>query len=622
MTATTDPWIFEANNFDFSQDVESVLFRNELIDKYLNIGHRDKMLFLIGPKGIGKTFLLSYKSFLFRKAHNAEIKFSPTNELTENLIVYFSQFSKEEIAKFQTPDLWENIWKFALMAVACKTYGLNIEEKLEIEDHNFSSVSGVLSYLLSDRKALNKVISSSMPKLISLTKQIQSGVVLFVDGVDQAVDDLVNGKYYDYETYSDLPIKIWGHIHVGLVKSIYDICQLNSHVRIYTTVRNEAFKLIPGGMSANLEGFATNLNYSPSELKVIFTNNIKITETSKLIKKEAANIIERFLGYSKMNHPFIPDQDEDALDFILRHTLGRPREVVKLGSLLYYERLTKIDYKIIPEEDRIEDIRYFINEKTDGIIKDYLLEIIPSFDEECLIKFLKKVQSNIFHHKILNEEEKKFLGICYNVGLIGVINERTNKSGQKIKFQYFKKAGDYLYYSLNQYPKSEYYVTHPILDSYFTKIFSLDFHNTKNIIGNHYEFRDINYIYDFAISYAGADRYIVEAVAAELKAKGMKVFYDKDFEKKSIGVDLIDYLLEVYKKSAKNVIVFLSQNYLTTKWTSFEWHTIKQKLVLDYTSDFLKIVKIDDSKTPEIVETRAYISGKNKTPKEISDLLA
>lgn len=125
----TEPWIFESNNFDFSQDVESVLYRNELIDKYLSIGHRDKMLFLVGPKGIGKTFLLSYKSHLFRKHHAAEIKFSPAKELTENLIVYFSQFSKEEIIKFQTPDLWENIWKFTLMAVSCKTFGLEIEKK-------------------------------------------------------------------------------------------------------------------------------------------------------------------------------------------------------------------------------------------------------------------------------------------------------------------------------------------------------------------------------------------------------------------------------------------------------------------------------------------------------------
>jgi hypothetical protein len=617
----TQPWIFEANNFDFSQDVESVLFRNELIDKYLDIGHRDKMLFLVGPKGIGKTFLLSYKSHLFRKQHGTEIKFSPAKELTENLIVYFSQFSKEEIAKFQTPDLWENIWKYSLMAVACKTFGIEIEKILKLPDQDFSSVSGTLSFLLSDRRSLAKTISNSMAHLISSTKHIKSGVALFIDGVDQAVDVLVDSKFYDYDTYSDIPIKIWTYIHVGLLKSIYDISQLNSHIKIYTTVRNEAFKLISGGMAANLEGFAANLNYSPSELKGIFLNNIKITSESKLINKEATNVIERFLGYSHMNHPYIIDQREDALDFILRHTLGRPREVVRLGSALHFEKLTKIDYKEISESDRIEDIRNFINEKSDSILEDYLQEIIPSFDAEYLIKFLRKIQSNIFHFKILNEEEKKFLGICYNTGLVGVIKSNKGRDGLVKKYQYFKKAGDYLYHSLNQYPKSEYYITHPILDSYFSKIFNTDFYNSKSIIGNHYEFRDISHIYDFAISYASEDRNLVDLVAAELKSKGLKIFYDKDLIKETVGHDLIDYLLEVYKKSAKNVVVFLSENYLKKKWASFEWQTIKQKLVNDYTSNFLKIVKIDDVITPEIVESKVYINGKDKTPTEISDLL-
>ncbi len=617
----SEPWIFEANNFDFSGDVERVLYRNELINKYLNIGHRDKMLFLVGPKGIGKTFLLCYKSFLFRKQHANEIKFSPSNELTENLIVYFSQFSKEEIEKFQTPELWENIWKFTLMAVACKTFGIKVEDNLNHMEQDFSNVSGTLSFLLSDRKALTRILSSAVPKLINMTKQVQSGVAMFIDGVDQAVDVLVDSKFYDYSTYSDIPIKIWSHIHIGLLKSIYDISLLNSHVKIYTTVRNEAFKLIPGGMAANLEGFSANLSYSPSELKKIFENNVSITASSKLIKKDSDNIIERFLGYSQMSHPCIEDQNEDALDFILRHTLGRPREVVRLGSALYYEKLTKVDYREIAEQDRVEDIRHFINEKSDSILEDYLQEIIPSFDNEYLVRFLRKIQSNIFHYKILNEEEKKFLGICYNVGLIGVIHSRIGKDGKPKKFQYFKKAGDYLYHSLNQYPKSEYYITHPILDSYFTKIFNTDFYNSRSIIGNHYEFRDISYIYDFAISYAGEDRHIVDLVATELKAKGFKIFYDRDFVKDITGNDLIDYLLEVYKKSAKNVIVFLSGNYLRKKWTGFEWQTIKQKLVNNYTSDFLKIVKIDDIPTPEIVETRAYIDAREMSANEIADLL-
>lgn len=66
-----NPWIFEANNFDFSQNVESVLYRNRLINKHLGKERRDKMLFLVGTKIIGKTFSLSYKSCLLRILNRA-----------------------------------------------------------------------------------------------------------------------------------------------------------------------------------------------------------------------------------------------------------------------------------------------------------------------------------------------------------------------------------------------------------------------------------------------------------------------------------------------------------------------------------------------------------------------
>ena len=617
----TEPWVFEAGNFDFSQDIESILLRNELINKYLEIGHRDKKLFLVGPKGIGKTFLLSYKSFLFRKNHSADIKFAPSKELTENLMIFFSQFSRDEIVKYQTPDIWENIWKFVLLAVSCKTYGFDIENELKLSGEDFSSVSSTLSYILGDRKALVKNLSQFLPRLISKSRCIQSSIVMFLDGIDQAVNVLVEKKFYDYETYSDLPVKIWGHIHVGIAKSIYDISQLNSHIKIYTTLRSEAFKLIPGGMALNLEGFAVNLSYSPSELKLIFTNNVKITDENKLINNNASDSIEKFLGYSEMTNPFVANAKENSLDFLLRHTLGRPREMVYLGNKLFFEKLSKPDYRQTDEQERIEDIRFFINEKSEEIINNYLNEIIPSFDIEYLIKFLKKIQSNIFHHKILNDEEKKFLGICYNIGLIGIISHKTDKFGKQVKVQYFKKAGDYLYHNLNQYPKSEYYITHPILDCYFLKIFNLDFYNNRNIIGNNYEFKDIEYLYDIAVSYAGEDRHIVDAVTQELKQRGLKIFYDKDYEKQIVGENLIDYLHNVYKKSAKQVIVFLSENYLKSKWTTYEWATIKQKLVLNYTSNFLKMVKIDDAPTPEIVESIAYIDARNKSPKEIGELI-
>lgn len=617
----TEPWIFESGNIDFSKDVENILLRNENIDKYLSTDHRDKYLFLVGPKGIGKTFLINYKSHLLRLQHNEEIKFAPQTELSENLMIFFSQFSKDEINKFQSSDIWENIWKYSLLAVACKTSGIEIEDILNLSENDFSKVSNVLSFLLSDRKNLSKVLNFGMPKLISKAGSIRNGIIIFLDGIDIAVDSFVDEKFYDYETYEDKPLKVWTNIHVGIAKSIYDISKLNSHIKIYTTLRSEAFKLIPGGIGMNLEGFAIHLNYSPEELKEIFNNNIKLTNEKKLVNPDGDEFIDKFLGYNTMPHPFAKSHFENSLDFILRHTLGRPREIVFLGNKLFFEKLSKTDYKNIDEQDRIEDIRFFVNEKSEQIIDNYLKEIIPTFSKETLIKFLKKIQSNVFHFKILNKEEIDFLGICYNVGLVGVIANRTNKKGEKIKVQYFKNAGDYIYNNINDFPKSEYYITHPILDSFFAKIFNLDFYNASNIIGQNYSFETPPYLYDYAVTYSNADKSIVEEITNGLKDNNLKVFYDKDFEKEILGNDLVEYLFDIYKKTAKNVIVFMSESYLTTRWTSIEFKAITQRLLNNPNSDFVKIIRIDNVKLPDIIETHSYIDANKKSCKEIIELL-
>jgi hypothetical protein len=342
---------------------------------------------------------------------------------------------------------------------------------------------------------------------------------------------------------------------------------------------------------------------------------------SKLFNQNAEGLLEKFMGFGQMPHPFAKGRTESALDFLLRHTMGRPREIVFLGNKLYNEKLSKIDYKNIKEQDRIEDIRYFVNEKSEEILGHYLKEIIPSFDEEYLIRFLSKVQSNIFHHNILNDQDKNFLGLCYNIGLIGVINYRTNREGLKIQVQHFRKAGDYVYHNINHFPKSDYYITHPILDCYMMKLFKLDFYNNINIIGNDYEFKDPGYLYDFAISYSTNDAGLVESITSELKAKNKKIFYDKDHEKEYIGEDLIDYLYNVYNKSARNVIIFFSDNYLQTKWTTLEFNVIKQRLVNDFNSRFIKIVRIGQAHIPGIMETRSYIDAQTKSPAEIAELL-
>lgn len=92
--------------------------------------------------------------------------------------------------------------------------------------------------------------------------------------------------------------------------------------------------------------------------------------------------------------------------------------------------------------------------------------------------------------------------------------------------------------------------------------------------------------YDFAFSFAGEDRQVVESIKKELH--GFKIFYDEDYQGELCGKDLYQYLRELYTNQAKYVVCFLSKSYKEKVWTNVEFTAIKERLMSTFfASDFL-----------------------------------
>jgi hypothetical protein len=63
--------------------------------------------------------------------------------------------------------------------------------------------------------------------------------------------------------------------------------------------------------------------------------------------------------------------------------------------------------------------------------------------------------------------------------------------------------------------------------------------------------------YDVALSFAGEDRSIAEALAQALRDAGIRVFYD-DYERAALwGKDLYQHLQTVYRDTARYCVVFI-----------------------------------------------------------------
>lgn len=102
--------------------------------------------------------------------------------------------------------------------------------------------------------------------------------------------------------------------------------------------------------------------------------------------------------------------------------------------------------------------------------------------------------------------------------------------------------------------------------------------------------------FDFAFSFAGEDRDIVDNIAKCLKEKNYSVFYDLDFQHELLGQDLYSFLRDIYKNKGKFVVCFLSNHYKQKIWTRLEMSAIKERLIdTFFADDFLIPIFLDSS---------------------------
>lgn len=83
--------------------------------------------------------------------------------------------------------------------------------------------------------------------------------------------------------------------------------------------------------------------------------------------------------------------------------------------------------------------------------------------------------------------------------------------------------------------------------------------------------------YDFALSFAGSDRDIAEALFAALQEHELEVFYDRNEQHRILAQDVEEYLKPVYVSDAQLVVCILGPDYPKRVWTKFESEQFKQR---------------------------------------------
>jgi hypothetical protein len=90
-----------------------------------------------------------------------------------------------------------------------------------------------------------------------------------------------------------------------------------------------------------------------------------------------------------------------------------------------------------------------------------------------------------------------------------------------------------------------------------------------------------DYKYDFALSFAGADRPHARRLSELLDDREVAVFFDETEQHRILARNVEEYLGPIYRSEARYVVPFLSPDYPTRIWTKFESEKFKERFGSD-----------------------------------------
>jgi hypothetical protein len=465
---TGQSWVTDANQIDIT-DLARVLFRNDTIDDFLHRKHRH---FIAATKGFGKTLLLTCKRHLLTQAgasNSQQLTMVPEGRPYLDFMSEMRSLSD----KFEKPlsDLsnTKRLWSAALRISAISHHPAVVAPG---ERHEIDAFPDRVQWWLGGAKVeptvafkelttlrvseLNRLIDETENFLDQKLRQIHGGTCFFIDKVDQAIRHLSR--------------EAWIAIQAGLIEAAWETMNANSHMKIYASIRQEAFTNYQSDIKSNLFAATSNLNYSEQELQALLDQLARCYEGCRSFAD--------FLGLNVIKHSKRP-APEDSFQYVRRHTCGRPRDLVAIASALSSER-SALNEKRLREivqhtsatvlvSNIFDELRVFLNCLDDRDARHRFLAEVPSnilvkADAIRICEIFNGLEAGTLQH--FGEESPDIyhpFRDLYFAGMLGVI-EHDRETDTTI--QRFRRPHDSLTNLAAELPDSPVYLIHPALDAF------------------------------------------------------------------------------------------------------------------------------------------------------------
>lgn len=129
-----------------------------------------------------------------------------------------------------------------------------------------------------------------------------------------------------------------------------------------------------------------------------------------------------------------------------------------------------------------------------------------------------------------------------------------------------------------------------------------------------------DFSYDVALSFASEQRAYVVKVAAALRRRGIRSFYD-DYEIATLwGRDLYEHLDWIYREAARYCVLFASEDYAKKVWTTHERRSAQAR-ALQLNQAYILPVRFDDTEIPGLRPTVVYVDARLLSPGALARLI-
>jgi hypothetical protein len=470
-------WTVDADDIRVAEDFdESLLHRTPEIDGFL-APERDDKFIVTGTKGFGKTLLLKAKRVLYQQAGQAICL--PSGTLLDKPIGD-KIFGREAIAFFAASPLpWAKVWLAAIAVAVLKhvdeTEGLKVNPRLAglVDDTHLHSVIDHFVRLLDFTPSeLQRCATDIDGHLVPRLRGLKSPITIFIDGIDEYFNKHVEDLPVNPSVTGELSPNVWYFSQLGLVEVAYQLRRINHHLKVFAAIRKEAYARLPQrtAMSQQYRGSAVDIVYSPESLREIFINNIRLVKADRMVQpgRARAHPLEAFLGRAGVADTYTREE-EDAFEYVCRHTLLRPRDLMTIG-----ERLTALR----PDERRNEHrLKEAVNQAATEIAHEYLAEIAPYVGDLEVEELFQRLPGHILTRLEVEalfadygaevEENRHPLCALYRVGLLGYVQHDRVRGEWR---QRFLRPGEATLDPGGALPPASHYLLHPVLSDVVARI--------------------------------------------------------------------------------------------------------------------------------------------------------